>query len=127
MILEEALTVGLISIEDLQKMRDGFSMSGLDRYIVGKTVTSKSDGPGTVISVHTDLPAINIDFGGTVHAISYPEGFLKAVRFDDKKFQDYIDARGLYKRKLKWRRRSVVLNSQIIRYTFKFYPHTIKF
>ena len=56
MTLEEALTVGLISIEDLQKMREGFSMSGLERYIVGKTVTSKSDGPGMVISVHTDLP-----------------------------------------------------------------------
>lgn len=103
MTFEDALAVGLISSEDINKMRDAFSRADLDRYIVGKTVTSKSDGPGTVISVHTDLSAINIDFGGTVHAISYPEGFLKAIRFDDKKFQDYIDARiGVYEATLEW-------------------------
>lgn len=103
MTFEEALAVGLISSEDIGKMRDAFSKADLDRIIAGKAVTSKTYGPGTAISVHTDLPAINIDFGGTVHAISYPEGFLKAVRFDDKKLQDYIDARiDVYEATLEW-------------------------
>lgn len=48
MILEEALTVGLISIEDLQKMRDGFFYDGPGPLHCWKK-SDQSFGAGTII------------------------------------------------------------------------------
>lgn len=103
MTYEEALSEGLITTEDIYKMRDFFSMTNLDRYIMGKTVSSLSDGPGTVIGIDTELSAVNIDFDGTVHTLLFPEGFIKSVKFDNPVVQKYIDARiAAYEVALEW-------------------------
>lgn len=103
MTYQEALEYGVITIDDLEKMREGFSLARLDRYIAGKKVTHPVFGVGTIISCRQDMPAIDVAYGDEVHAMLFPHAFMNGVKFENEHVQEYITAKvNIYEATLEW-------------------------